>query len=145
MAFSKLTDHLDELSDHIEAYLSNMVAYYKLDFFKKSMQGVSLLTKLLIAGSMFLFFLGFLSVAFAILIGKSIGSLSAGFFIIGGVYLLIFLFLAIYWKKLVEGIILEKFSKFIFNETEFGESVKEEVQEVENETPKPDHSWRTEF
>lgn len=145
MAFSKLTDHIDKLSDHIQAYLANMVAYHKLDFFKKFMKGFSMLTKLLIVGSIFLFFLGFISIAIAILIGNSLGSLSLGFFIIGGVYLLVFLVLLFYWKRLIEGIFLKKFSNFVFNETDFGESIKEEVKVEEAVIPEEDNSWRSEL
>lgn len=125
MAFTKLTDHIEELSDHLEAYVNSMVAYYKLDFFKKFMKGFSALVKLLIVGSIFLFFLGFLSIAFAILIGKSLGSLSAGFFIIGAFYFIAFVVLLIFWRHLVEGIFLEKFSRFIFNESEFEDKLEE--------------------
>lgn len=145
MAFKQLTDHIDELGDHIEAYLSNMVAYYKLDFFKKSMKGISLFGKLLIAGSIFLFFLAFISFGFAILIGRAIESISGGFFIIGGVYLIVFLLILFNWKK-IEGVFLEKFSKFVFNETQFGESVKEEVEEVQNKSmPVTEQPWRAEL
>ncbi len=143
MAFSNLTDHIDEMGNHIEAYALNMLAHYKLDLFKKFMKGIFVFAKLLIVGSIFLFFTAFLSFAFAILIGRSIGSLSAGFFIISGVYFIVFIVLLIFWKKLVEGIFLEKFSKFIFNETEFGESVKEEVEEVLAQ--KEEDSWRSEL
>lgn len=136
MAFTKLTDHIDELGNHLEAYFNSMVAYYKLNFFKKFMKGFSALVKLLIVGSIFLFFLGFISVAFAILIGKSIGSLSGGFFIIGGVYLIAFIILLVFWKKLIEGIFLEKFSKFIFNESEL-EKDMEELEDVMEE----EDSW----
>ncbi|HET8837839.1 MAG TPA: hypothetical protein VFM82_02470 [Flavobacteriaceae bacterium] len=143
MAFKQLTDHIDELGDHIEAYLSNMVAYYKLDFFKKSMKGISLFGKLLIVGSIFLFFLAFISFGFAILIGRSINSLSGGFFIIGGIYLILFILILVFWRKLIERIFLEKFSKFIFNETDYGESVKEEVEDIVDTGQ--EQSWRTEL
>lgn len=116
MAFNKLSGHLEDLGNNLEAYLNSTVEYYKLDFFKKFMKGFSLLTKLLIVGSIFMFFLGFISVGFSLWIGSAIGSLSGGFFIIGGVYFIIFIILFFIWKKLIESTFLKKFSQFVFNE-----------------------------
>lgn len=158
MAFSKLTDHIDELGDHLEAYVKSMVEYYKLSLFKKLMKAFSSLAKLLIVGSMFLVFLGFVSVACAILIGSSIGSYSGGFFIVGGFYLLVFFVLLIFWKKLIEGIFLDKFSRFVFNEHE--SELEEDLKDIKNDVvekganmkeqnqdsiKEKDTSWRTEF
>lgn len=134
MAFNKLTGHIEDLGENITAYLNSTIEYYKLDFFKKFMKGFSLLTKLLIVGSIFLFSLGFISVAFAIWIGNAIGSFAAGFFIIGGVYLIAFIVLMVVWKKLIESIFLEKFSQFVFNENtqdKVMEDVPEEFLEEE--------------
>lgn len=128
MAFNKLSGHIEDLGENIEAYLNSTIEYYKLDFFKKFMKGFSLLTKLLIVGSVFMFFLGFISFAFAIWIGNAIGSLAAGFFIIGGVYLVAFIVLLVVWKKLIESIFLEKFSQFVFNENT-QDKVMEDVPE----------------
>lgn len=134
MAFNKLSGHIEDLGENIEAFLNSTVEYYKLDFFKKFMKGFSLLTKLLIVGSVFMFFLGFISMGFALWIGSAIGSLSAGFFIIGGVYLIAFIVLLVVWKKLIESVFLEKFSRFVFNENtqdKVMEDVPEEFLEEE--------------
>lgn len=154
MAFTKLTDHIDELGDHIEAYVASMVEYYKLSFFKKLMKGLSSLTKLLIGGSIFLFFLGFISIAFAIWIGASVGSIAAGFFIVGGFYLVVFILLLVFWKKMIEGILLDKFSRFVFDESEREEDLEEmkavaqkdviEKELREKEIAEEDN-WRTDY
>lgn len=163
MAFSKLTDHIDDLGDHLEAYVGNMVEYYKLSFFKKFMKGFSSLVKLLILGSVFLVFLGFISVAFAILIGSAIDSYAGGFFIIGGVYLLTFFILLIYGKKIIESIFLDKFSRHVFSDDDDEEDLKEmevkreikkdlnkkmdpnESESVEQPPKEDRHSWRSEL
>lgn len=163
MAFSKLTDHIDDLGAHLEAYVVNMVEYYKLSFFKKFMKGFSSLVKLLILGSVFLVFLGFISVAFAIMIGSAIGSYAGGFFIIGGVYLLAFFILLMYGKKIIEKIFLDKFSRYVFSddddeedlkEMEFQKEIKKDLNQKMDpdkpdpveQTPKEDrHSWRSEL
>lgn len=154
MAFTKLTDHIDALGNHIETYVASMVEYYKLSFFKKFMKGFSALTKLLIVGSIFLVFLGFVSVAFAILIGESIGSLSGGFFIVGGFYLLVFILLLVFWKKMIEGIFLDKFSRFVFNENELEEDLEKMKDVMENDLTEKEvrekeiveeDNWRTDY
>ena len=115
MAFTKLTDHINNLNENIQAYVESMLEYYKLDAFKKITKFTSLLVKLLVIGSIFLFFLGFISVGLAFLIGNAIGSLSSGFFIVGGIYLIAFILFMIFGKPLIDKFILQKFSKLYFN------------------------------
>ena len=115
MAFTKLTDHINNLNENIQAYVESMLEYYKLDAFKKITKFTSLLVKLLVIGSIFLFFLGFISVGLAFLIGNAIGSLSSGFFIVGGIYLIAFILFMIFGKPLIDKLILQKFSKLYFN------------------------------
>lgn len=137
MGFKRLNDHIDELTRHLEAYLDSRVEYYRLRFFKKFMKGFSLVSKLAIAGSCLLFVLGFISFGFAFLIGEAIGSVSSGFFIVGGVYFIVFILILLFWKKMIEGIFLEKFSTFIFNDkhpkNELKASTSKEVVEEDNE------------
>lgn len=116
MAFTKLTDHIDQVNENIQAYVDSMLEYYKLDLFKKVTQGSSKLVKLLAFGSMFLFFLGFISLGLAFLIGNCLGHLSYGFFIVGGIYLIAFILFFIFGSNMVDNLILKKFSKTIFND-----------------------------
>lgn len=127
MAFSKLSDQLDALTAHVEQYVNSTLAYYKLSLFKQLMKAFSSLTKLLVLGSFFLVFLGFVSVGLAILIGKAIGDVSLGFFIVGGFYFLVFLVLWAVWKNCVEKFFLQKFSKLVFADDE--EETSEESPE----------------
>lgn len=128
MSINNLTNHIDELSDNIQAYINSTLEYYKLDAFKKVTRGSSIIIRLLIIGSVFLLFLGFISVGFSILIGESIGHLSYGFFIVGGVYFLIFILLLLYGKNLFNKLILEKASKIVFNESTLKDVVDEPLE-----------------
>jgi len=128
MSINNLTDHIDELSDNIQAYLNSTLEYYKLDAFKKATRGSSIIVRLLVIGSVFLLFLGFISVGFSILIGESIGHLSYGFFIIGGVYFLLFILLLIFGKNFFNKLILVKSSKIVFNESTLKDVVDEPLE-----------------
>ncbi|MDR6299791.1 phage holin family protein [Mesonia maritima] len=129
MAFTKLTDHIDGLSNDIQAYLESMLEYYKLDAFKKITKVTSLLVKLLVIGSIFLFFLGFISVGLAILIGNAIGSLSSGFFIVGGIYLIAFILFMVFGKPLIDKFILQKFSRLYFNSNDLEDVLDEPLED----------------
>lgn len=128
MSINNLTNHIDELSDNIQSYINSTLEYYKLDAFKKVTRGSSIIVRLLIIGSVFLLFLGFISVGFSILIGESIGHLSYGFFIVGGAYFLIFILLLLYGKNLFNKLILEKASKIVFNESTLQDVVDEPLE-----------------
>lgn len=128
MAFFNLTSHIDELNDNIRAYIKSMLEYYRLRVFKKAVQGSSLLIKLLIIGSIFLLFLGFLSIGVAIWIGNALGALSTGFFIIAGVYLIVFFIFLIFRKKLIDNPILRRVSKLIFSEDQFKDVVEDSLE-----------------
>jgi len=129
MSLNNLPNHIDELSNNIQAYISNTLEYYKLDVFKKTTKTAVAAVKFLVVGSVFLFFLGFISLGFSILIGNSLGSLSYGFFIIGGVYFLLFLMVLIFGKAFFSKLLLKKMSKSVFPEgrEEGDESIEDQI------------------
>ncbi|WP_121666093.1 phage holin family protein [Mesonia aquimarina] len=129
MAFTKLTDHIDELSDNIQSYIESMIEYYKLDAFKKTSKITSLIVKLFVIGSIFLFFLGFISLGLAFLIGNAIGTLSTGFFIVGGIYLVGFILFMLFGKKHIDNIVISKFSKRYFREDRLDDVVDEPLED----------------
>lgn len=129
MAFTKLTDHINNLNDNIQAYVESMLEYYKLDAFKKITKVTSLLVKLLVIGSIFLFFLGFISVGTALLIGNAIGSLTGGFFIVGGIYFIAFILFMIFGKAFIDKFILQKFSKLYFNSNDLEDVLDEPLED----------------
>lgn len=128
MGIFNISEHIDELNDNIQAYVKTMLEYYRLQIFKKAVQSSSVLIKLLVIGSIFLLFLGFLSVGAAIWIGKALGELSTGFFIIAGIYLLIFIIFFIFRKNLIDNLILQRVSKMVFDEDQFKDVVDEPLE-----------------
>ncbi|MBB4118440.1 MAG: phage holin family protein [Mesonia hippocampi] len=118
MAFNHLNNNFKDLNEHTQNYIESLLAYYKLDIFKKTSQSAAMLVKLLCIGSLFLFFLAFTAFAFAFLIGAALDSYSAGFFIISGVFLLITILIYIFRKQLVDKVILKRFSTLFFDNEE---------------------------
>tara|TARA_R110002020_G_scaffold288220_3_gene503697 strand:- start:800 stop:1198 length:399 start_codon:yes stop_codon:yes gene_type:complete len=117
MAFTKITDNFHELTENIHTYLESSKEFYKLDLFKKMMKGAVALVKLLVIGSIFLVFLLFISVAVAISIGESLGQMSAGYYIVSGFYLLVFILFLIFGGPIIQTYMLKKYSKIFFNES----------------------------
>ena len=116
MAFEKLSNSIDELNYNIKAFAHSNAEYYKLKFFKQAMKGAVGLVQGLLLGIFFLFALMLISVALAILISEAIGVPSAGYFIVGGFYFLLFLFVLIFGRKPIEKKLLLKISRKFFNE-----------------------------
>ena len=91
MSIFNISEHISKVSDDAKKYLNSSLEYYKLDSFKKMMDGAVSLVNLMVSGSIFLIFILFISVGVAIVIGESLGSLSYGYFIVAGIYLLLFI------------------------------------------------------
>ncbi len=134
MPLNKITNHIDELYKHTQAYVESTFEYYKLFAFKKLTESSSMLVTMLVAGSIFLLFLGFLSFGVAFLIGTAMDSYAAGFFIVAGTYLLVFILFLLFGRNIFDGFILTKFSKMFFNESTIDEVLDEPLQtEVDSE------------
>lgn len=116
MSIFNLSENFKTLSNDFHTAFESSIEFYKLDFFGKFMKGAVSLVNLLVIGSAFLVFLLFISVAVAIVIGESLESMSAGYFIVAGFYFLVFLFLLIFGKPIITKKVLTKYSKVVFNE-----------------------------
>lgn len=125
MAFSKISHRIDQLKVNIYDYVNTKLEYYELKLFEKATKSIAKLVKLLVYGSIFLMFLGFLSVGLAILIGRAIGDLSYGFFIVAGVYLVLFVCFMTFGKHFISNLLLRKFSRGILKES--GTEEKEDL------------------
>ena len=69
MAFDRLTDNIQSVSDKFQEYGTSTAEYYKLRLFKSSMKGAISLVNLLVFGSFFLFVLLFISIGVALWLG----------------------------------------------------------------------------
>lgn len=116
MAFEKLTNSINDLNENVRELASSTTEYYKLDLYKKIIKGVISLVNMMLLGFICLIALLFISLAIAIAIGTAMNQPSAGFFIVGAFYFLIFILIWFFGKKPIEKIILIKSSRTFFND-----------------------------
>ena len=112
----KMNSEIRKFDYNAESFLKNTLAYHKLKVFKLTMLSITLIFKILLVGLGLSVFFLFCSLAAAFAIGEALNSTSLGFLILGGLYLFCTLIIYSFRKKLVEGIILKRFSKIFFND-----------------------------
>jgi hypothetical protein len=78
---------VEELADNFKEYVNTRIDAVKLGAAEKSSVVIANVAAGLIAGLVFLFFLGFASFALALFLGDVLGKQWAGFLIVAGVYL----------------------------------------------------------
>jgi len=131
MSIFNISEHISKVSDDAKKYLNSSLEYYKLYSFKKMMDGAVSLVNLMVSGSIFLIFILFISVGVAIVIGESLGSLSYGYFIVAGIYLLLFILYKLFGKPLITEIVLKKYSKVFFNDSTQEDVLDEEFKHLQ--------------
>jgi len=118
MAFEKLSDSVDELNSNFKSYIQSNSDYYRLRAFRGGMKGATALIRFLVLVTLFSVAGIMLSFALAIVISQAIGVPSAGYFIVGGFYLIICILIFIFGKKPIEKLMIKKFSKIFFSEND---------------------------
>ena len=118
MAFERVSDNLHRLNENIREFAKSSAEYYKLDLFNKTMKGATAAVKGLAIAFFMVFAILFLSVAISVLLSTWLEIPSVGFFIVGGIYLLITLYLIFFGGAVINRIMLSKASKAFFKENE---------------------------
>ncbi len=116
MAFEKLTNSINDLNENVRDLAKSSTEYYKLDLYKKIIKGVISLVNMMLLGFVCLIALLFISIAIALAISTAMDKPSAGFYIVGAFYILIFALIWFFGKKPIEKIILMKSSRTFFND-----------------------------
>ena len=116
MAFEKLSNSIQDLNTNVQSLIHSNTEYYKLKIFKDSMKGATALVRFLIIITIVSIAALLISVAISIAISEAIGIPSAGYFIVGVFYLLVAAAVFVFGKTPIEKLMLEKFSKNIFND-----------------------------
>ena len=96
-------------------YLETRVELYKLQAVKKSSQLISSLVSRLIVLLIGVLFITMLSIAVALWIGSSLGSLCYGFFAVAGFYLLAGVIVFIFRASLLRGPVINSLIKKMMN------------------------------
>ena len=118
MAFEKLSNSVDELNSNFKSYIQSNSDYYRLRAFRGGMKGATALIRFMVIVTLLSVAGIMLSFALAIVISQSIGVPSSGYFIIGGFYLVISILIFMFGKKPMEKLMIKKFSKTFFNDSE---------------------------
>lgn len=116
MPFQHLKENAEDIQDNLKNLIDSNVAYYKLWLFKVLMKSTTLLLKVVLMVVLFTLFLLFASVALALYLGELLHSNVLGFLSVGGIYIVLLLIVFFMKDEIVEGRVLEKFSKVFFNE-----------------------------
>ncbi|CAN5337670.1 hypothetical protein BH23BAC2_BH23BAC2_03310 [soil metagenome] len=116
MAFEKQSYSIHELKEHIKAYKESTSQYVKLTIYSKVVKGAISLISGLFIGFVGLIALLFVSVAVAIALSNVLDSPSAGFFIVGGFYILLIVLFFLFGKKMLQKTILLKTSRNFFKD-----------------------------
>lgn len=111
MLFSKVTQQIDELNQDIRAFVDAKLEYFELLLLKKTTEFAAKWFRRLVLTIFFLMFLGMFSVAIAIILGRYLNDYILGFFIISGVYLVIFFLFLGFSKKIIKTKMVKRISK----------------------------------
>ncbi|MCM4159224.1 hypothetical protein FHG64_09540 [Antarcticibacterium flavum] len=116
MAFEKLTNSINDLKENIQAFKQSSAEYYKLSLYKGIVKGAISAVNAVLIGFFGLFALLFLSIAVAVYLSNLLDSPSAGYFIVGGFYLLLLILILVIGRKYIKKTILIKSSRSFFND-----------------------------
>jgi len=116
MPFQHLKENAEDIQDNLKNVMESNIAYYKLWLFKVLMKSTTMLLKVTLMVLLFTLFLLFASVALALYLGEIMNSNVLGFLSVGGMYAILLIIVYFIKDKIVEGNVLEKFSKVFFNE-----------------------------
>jgi lipopolysaccharide export LptBFGC system permease protein LptF len=128
---NNIGDHFDNLSQDTKDVIKNSIEFYRLDLFKKT--ALSLVTggRFVLKIGILVLVLFFVSLGFAFLIGNKLGSVSYGFFIIGGFYILVLIIVSIFGKKLLEKPVFSFLNSILGSDNDLDEELKKELEETE--------------
>lgn len=134
MAFKSLTDSLHNVVDRLEDYGLSLAEYYKLRIFKSVMKGSISLVNLLVYGSLSLFVMLFLSIGAALWVGSLLGNSYGGFFIVGGFYAIILIFMFVVGRKIIAKKMIYSASSLLYDEDDLDPKyvAEKEIEEYEN-------------
>lgn len=108
----------EEAVSGIKEYVNNRITSFKLNMAEKTAGIVSGLLSVLIASTLFLLFIIFLSVGLALVFAKLTGELYWGFFIVAGLYLVKGIIIWNFREKLLKLPIVNMMVKQLFHNSE---------------------------
>ncbi|UOK43134.1 MULTISPECIES: competence protein [Flavobacterium] len=116
MPFESLKEKAENIQDNLKNAIDSSIEYYKLWLFKVFMKSTTMVVRVLLMLVFFLFFMFFASIGLALYLGKLMDNTVLGFLAVSSIYLLLVLVAYLIKDKIVEGTMLQRFSKIFFNE-----------------------------
>lgn len=129
---NSIGNHFENLTQDTKEAINHSIDYYKLDLLKKT--ALSLVTggQLVLKIGILILILFFVSLGLSFLIGDHLGSVSYGFFVIGGFYIIMLIFVSIFGKKLLEKPIFSFLNKVLNAGDDIEEELKKELESTES-------------
>ena len=116
MAFEPLKDNFHHLEDDVKDYIDAQKEYYKLLALKYVAKSVLSIIKITLFALIISMAFLFLSIGVAFDLGEHWGDNALGFLFIGGLYLMVFILLFIFRKKLFRKSILKHFTDVFYHQ-----------------------------
>ena len=117
---SKINEHVKNLSTDSQEYIESLIAYYKLDAFKKSAKAISALLRFIAFLAIFLLFFTFLMIGVSLFLGDILDSTYLGFLCVAGFNFILLIYILTIGKKLIDKIVL-RFLSEIFSDVNLKE------------------------
>src|SRR5699024_329093 len=106
-------DQFTKANEEFRSYINAKFALLELKLLKNSVRVFSKLIKFFLLAFVGMFFLFTLSIGVAVLIGEQMENMSYGFLIVAGFYLLIFLIVLFFARRLIGNRLVKKISKIM--------------------------------
>lgn len=131
---NSIGNHIDNFTQDTKEAINHSLEYYKLDLLKKT--AISLISggQFVIKIGILILVLFFVSLGLAFLIGNKLGSVSYGFFVVGGFYILLLIFISLLGKRLLEKPVLKFLNKILNSGDRLEEELKQDFSDNDSKS-----------
>lgn len=124
---NSIGNHFENFTQDTKEAINHSLEYYKLDLLKKTASSLISGGQFIIKAGILVLILLFLSIGLSFLIGNQLGSVSHGFFIVGGVYIILLILINLLGKKLLEKPVLKFLNKILNSGDKLDEELKQDL------------------
>ncbi|MBZ9626918.1 phage holin family protein [Psychroflexus sp. CAK57W] len=124
---NSIGNHFENFTQDTKEAINHSLEYYKLDLLKKTALSLISGGQFIIKAGILVLILLFLSIGLSFLIGNQLGSVSHGFFIVGGVYIILLILINLLGKKLLEKPVLKFLNKILNSGDKLDEELKQDL------------------
>jgi len=111
---NSIGNHFENLSQDTKDAIDNSIKYYKLGLLKKTALSLIIGGQFVLKIGILVLVLFFVSIGLSFLIGNKLGTVSYGFFVVGGFYLFILIIISLFGKKLLEKPVFNLLNKILY-------------------------------